>query len=290
MGDEIPTNPKSPRDETIITIDGKDVDRDGVDKIELIDPLFPNFEEVVDKIEFTEEVPELAVDKEVLDLAVKKIEFVDDTHELPKSLEDMSYEEKLDTKNELLVKIRILRKTYPEYDIPMCSTKCVSEIKKIYDKWLRQAVVEKNAGDYKIYLVLFWLVIELIGTKVLGLNFSGFTLNQFNLVNKYETLLLELGEKSYSDISAEWSPEVRLIFLSMTNAIIFTIFKYISSSLGVETANAIQSAFNGLFTKTKSGKGETDVAGMIANFGSMFTGVSNTKTNTKPSRVPKYSG
>jgi hypothetical protein len=69
-----------------------------------------------------------------------------------------------------------------------------------------------------------WLI-----QKFLKIDMTGFAEQQILSINQYESLLIEIGEKSYFKTNTA-SPEVRLMFLIGFNAVIFVMTKMMFNS------------------------------------------------------------
>ena len=140
-------------------------------------------------------------------------------------------------------------------------------------------------------------------------------------MNNYDQMLIELGEKSHGGIGSGWPVEIRLLMLTLFNALIFIMIKYLSNWAGPELGSIIQSAINGLMTRNNpiqsSSQGTTqsnsntsddqsgtgipnppqnqqggfDLGNLIANIGTMFTqGMSNNNNGNqqRARRRPRY--
>lgn len=164
----------------------------------------------------------------------------------------MTEEEKEHYRNEFTVKLSILRRSQQGYgfaDFPAGAS--LDTIHEIYSGYVKQVVVALNCSQWKIYLVIMFLGLEAFGTKVLGLNMSGFTLSQLANITKYDTLLTEIGEKYYVAGTSSWSPEVKLCFMGITSAITFVAINYLASYVGGDAARStIQAAVDALMTGT----------------------------------------
>jgi hypothetical protein len=81
-------------------------------------------------------------------------------------------------------------------------------------------------------------------------------------MNKYERLLIELGEKNYqSNNTSEgsfnnWSPEVRIIFIALINAVTFIIIKMLASYIGEDMATTIIDGLSSYFSGTPPQPGQ----------------------------------
>lgn len=92
--------------------------------------------------------------------------------------------------------------------------------------------------------MILFACIELFCVKILGLKLGGYTFNQLALMNKYEKLLVELGEKSYGSLGSTWPVEARIIFMSLFNAVIFLVIRLFSSYLGPGLGDILQQIVN----------------------------------------------
>ena len=75
----------------------------------------------------------------------------------------------------------------------------------------------------------------------LKFDMKGFTQQQMSNMNKYNKLLIELGEKTYVPKGKKWPVEVRLAFLILFNAAIFVISKMILKGTGNNLLNMVNS-------------------------------------------------
>ncbi len=212
-------------------------------------------------------------------------------------------------------KFGLLRRAYPEFNIPDFDDDINLEIIHMsYVQYLQQAHTDKNASGYKLYLVIGWLALEFFAVKVLEWNFSGFTMNQWNSMNKYEDLLQQLGESSFSKITSKWRPEIRILIMILFNALIFIIIKYLVSWLGPGIGEVLQPILTGLMGGVSTarrnhqqesrgnndipdpptsggGLGGLNLGNIIANLGSMFTqnGNNNQGEPVRARRRPRHS-
>lgn len=123
----------------------------------------------------------------------------------------------------------------PDYD----DTIGLRAIHAMYDRYVKQIHIEKSAGTYKIYLTLLFLGIEFIGIKIFKLNIGGYTLNQLSQMNRYEKMLIELGEENILNPGGDWPPLVRIVILAAINCVVFLIIKLIWTYLGPPFAEPI---------------------------------------------------
>ncbi|EQD66514.1 hypothetical protein B1A_08113, partial [mine drainage metagenome] len=153
-------------------------------------------------------------------------------------------------------------------------------------------------------LMLGWLAVEVF-CSYLGLNLTGYTQNQMQSINRYDHLLLEMGENAYKNIGnvitykSDWSPELRIVFVSLVSAGLFALVKLLSGILGINDsslANSITEFFTGNrnITNTQQEQEHTegrssqpnlgDLVGMISPFVSGF--FNQQRTPAPPAQTP----
>jgi hypothetical protein len=182
------------------------------------------------------------------------------------------------------LKYQILQKSWPEYKFPNLDEKLVYSNPKFiidtYDRSVQRIQIDMDVNQYKIALIIMFLVIEVVCVKFLGLDAGGYTLSQIKAMNRYEKLLIEIGEKKLIMMGGNWSPEVRILFIGLFNCGLFILMKYLSSILGPELVGYISPIVNGLFSgvfdssKTASLPDEVpqrqqDISGMLGGFATM---------------------
>jgi hypothetical protein len=87
-----------------------------------------------------------------------------------------------------------------------------------------------------------FFIIELLACKA-GLDFKGFTKYQMAKQEKYDRLLIELGERSYLNFGMNLPVEVRLVGMIFIDAGIFFVAKYAVQMLGPEMGMVFSAMF-----------------------------------------------
>jgi len=149
-------------------------------------------------------------------------------------------------KADLLFKFMVLRRQYPNVEIPEFTEHSdINTMKRVYEQIIRRVALDSSVDNYKQYLVGGFMVLEWISTNWLGIDLSGFTKQQVQMMNRYERLLIELGEKNYTTMGSRFPVEVRLIFLIIFNAGLFYVQKMIFSG-GEGGTNVLNALFGGM--------------------------------------------
>ncbi len=129
-------------------------------------------------------------------------------------------------KADLLFKFMVLKRQYPNVEIPdFTDHSDLITMERVYEQVIRRVSLDSSVETYKQYLVGGFIILEWISTNWVGINMSGFSNSQKGVMNKYDRLLLELGEKNYSSLESRFPVEVRLLFLILFNAGMFYIQK-----------------------------------------------------------------
>lgn len=138
-----------------------------------------------------------------------------------------------DLKRELLFKFDLLRKSYKNSNIPEFTIHSdYSTMQRTYDTTIRQVNVDNNIETYKSYLITGFYITEFVLGYWLKFDMQDFTKQQIVNMNKYEHLLIELGEKNYVPEGSKWPVEIRLLFTILINAAIFIITKMVMKKIG----------------------------------------------------------
>ena len=140
-----------------------------------------------------------------------------------------------DRKRELLMKLDMLRKKYPEssHSIPFMSIATpLKELEFVYQSELRKLEIDSSVGDYRMYLIGMFMFTEFILGRFLRLDLEGFTQQQMLSMTRYDRFLIEIGEKNFVPEGKRWPVEVRLAGFVVIQAAAFTVSKMILHRTG----------------------------------------------------------
>ncbi len=157
----------------------------------------------------------------------------------------MSQEQKERYQKEVYIwKWRLLQRRYPSRkDLPEFNEHSdLNMMKTSYDRTLKELQLDDNVESYRTYLVFGFIAMEYATTQWLGVDLGGFTQQQTRMMYKYEKLLIELGERPYSQWGINLPVEVRIIGLILMQARIFYLAKVISDKFG----STVSELFNGI--------------------------------------------
>lgn len=298
---------KIPKDETVITINGKVLDRKEIKPIKIPEQFSIKVKPKVYKFNKTETTEAKQNKSDVLNSFNLNI---------PKNIPNyssMSPKEQAKYRAEFRTKFGILRNAWPNYHIPDFSDDIpLEQVHAQYEVYIKHINISKEVDQYKIYLVIMWLVIELFCIKI-GFNMKGYTISQMKCMNKYERLLIELGETNYKSVEeskSKWPVEIRIFFMSIINAVTFIIIKMLANYVGENTANTIVDTLTSYLTgstpqteqkllgsssNSESNTQESinlnkpgiDIASLIGNIGSLLLNNQNNNVPSQPT-TPKF--
>lgn len=154
-------------------------------------------------------------------------------------------QEEEDLKRELMFKIELLKKSYPNASIPEISLHTeYNTMKKTYDSTLKRLSLDSTVESYKTYLIGGFMGCEYILGNYLGFDMEGFTQQQIKTMSTYDSLLIELGEKSYIPQGSNWPVEVRLLGLVLINVAFFVFGKIVLKKTGSNFIGMLNSMNN----------------------------------------------
>jgi len=138
-------------------------------------------------------------------------------------------EEPIDPAKELdeyLWRFRILKKAYPHRSIPEFNhLSDLTIMKDTYHRMVREIRLDKKLSTWQKILIYGAKGTEYISTNMLGIDIEGFATSELAEIDKYNELLIELGDRPYTNIGGSLPVEMKLIFMMMTQAGIFYMMK-----------------------------------------------------------------
>ena len=139
-------------------------------------------------------------------------------------------------REEYLWRFRILKKKYGRnvnVNIPEWNDYSdLSMMKTSYERTIRELYLDDTVETYRTYLVGSWIVMEYVCTEYAGIDLGGFAIQQIHMMYKYDSLLIELGEKSCERWTTNLPVEVRLIGMILLQAAIFYLGKILTEKMG----------------------------------------------------------
>lgn len=138
-------------------------------------------------------------------------------------------------KQEYLWKFDVLKRSYPRFrtEITFNEHSDLHTMKLAYQKAIREVKLDENVKSYRRYLGFCFLGMEWLCVHYFGIEeFDQFANSQLKIMDEYDVLLIELGEKQYNSWTSNLPVEIRLLGLVVFQAIIFYIIKMIAKNKG----------------------------------------------------------
>jgi hypothetical protein len=127
-------------------------------------------------------------------------------------------------KRELLMKFEMIRRRNPDSDVPDFSMKSdVSLMRTTYDLLISKIVTGTTVDTYKQYLLYGSILIEIGAARFTSINMDGFTAHHQSMMDSYEKLFIELGEKCDPGARSRLPVEIRLALVLGVNSLVFVV-------------------------------------------------------------------
>lgn len=142
-------------------------------------------------------------------------------------------EREVKEREEYIWRFRILKKQYKNKAIPDFNEHDdLIFMKTTYDRTVKELHLDSSVDTYRTYLVGGFMAIEFVGINFLGVDLSGFAAQQMTMMERYDRMLIELGEKSYNRWGLNIPIEIRLIGFIVLQAGLFYVGKIIADRKG----------------------------------------------------------
>lgn len=175
------------------------------------------------------------------DFEASESEFEPDGSDAEASEEEQ--EDPEETRQEYLMRFKLLKRSYPGHEFPVYTEHTdLKTLKRMYEDTFKMITLDTTVSNYRTWISAAFLGIEFAANK-LGLDFTGFAKFQLSKMDKYERLLIELGERSYSQFANNWPVEIRLLGIILLDAGLFYLGKMASDIAGEGVGELLSSMF-----------------------------------------------
>lgn len=196
-------------------------------------------------IQSTNEEEEGEVTNEEEEEVPQPEEEVPEEHDEYAGLTQEQIEEKM--KQEYIFKWRMLKRTYgrtkkelfPDVDYDEHSD--FNMMKSHYDRSMKELYLDDTIKSYRTYMTIGFFGLEYVCTQWMGIDMDGFAKTQISQMDKYNRLLIELGEKSYMQWGSNFPVELRLMGMILFQGAMF----YMSKKMGGNDAYKLFSMIMG---------------------------------------------
>jgi hypothetical protein len=185
--------------------------------------------------------------------------------QIEKDEENMTDEELV---QEYKYKFRMLKRNYTYIDAPP-ENSSLETLKRAYKRAMKEVSSDTSVQNYHMYLILGFFAVEFVSKNLIGIDISGFTVDRIKRINRYNRLLIELGEREYASIGSNWPVEVRLCVFVLVDAIIFYIVSRIVGG-NTQLMEVILGTISGAPSKSTDNGGLGNIMNL---FGQVMTGM-----------------
>lgn len=159
------------------------------------------------------------------------------------------HEKSRKVKEHYLWQFKKIAKAYPKMKLPEVDEHDdVEEIKTVYKRTMKDMTLDRSIADNRMYLMVGFFVVEYIGTSLVGIDIEGYADSQILMLDRYNELLIELGERSYNRWGTNFPVEIRLLFLMLINAFFFYIIKVMGDKGGKKGNNVYINIIKGMMS------------------------------------------
>jgi hypothetical protein len=156
--------------------------------------------------------------------------------------EDLSPEDAARMRTRYEIRFQSLREKYKYMNIPALDENIkLDEVHNTFMEYYRLMMVQSTANQYKIYLSLAFLGLEVLCIKIFNLRFGGFTNSQLQSFSQYDSILLDVADMLTGEGDGEWPWYMRFMFVIGLNILVFVGLKYVGDWVGEGIATSLQS-------------------------------------------------
>jgi hypothetical protein len=141
-------------------------------------------------------------------------------------------EEVTKDRNEVFFHYEVLKRMHPNAHIPEFTSysdpKVMSEK---YELLAKKLSLESSVENWKRYMIIFVMGCEIVLGKM-NFDMKGFAQQQIMSMNTYDSLLVEMAEKSYVPTGSKWPVEMRLLMMITMNTVLFIVGKMFTKQTG----------------------------------------------------------
>ena len=136
-------------------------------------------------------------------------------------------------REEYIWRFKIIKKKYKNKDIHEYNEHDdLQEMKTAYNRLTRDLELDTNVEAYKSYLIGGFMLTEWVCNEFIGIDMRGYAAQQMKIQHKYDSLLIELGEKSRTRWGMNLPVEAKLVGFILFQAGIFYLGKVIAARGG----------------------------------------------------------
>lgn len=149
-------------------------------------------------------------------------------------------EETIKKRNEVFFHYQVLKRMHPNAPIPEFTPYSDPDsMAQKYEMISKKLALDSSVENWKRYMIIFVMGLEVVLGK-LSFDVEGFAQQQLIQMHTYDSLLVEMAEKSYTPKgTSKWPVEVRLMMMLTVNMALFIICRMIEKKTGSNLLGAI---------------------------------------------------
>lgn len=142
-------------------------------------------------------------------------------------------EETVKKRNEVFFHYQVLKRMHPNAPIPEFTAYSDPDVmSQKYEQIAKKLALDSSVENWKRYMIIFVMGVEVVMGK-LSFDIEGFAQQQLVQMHTYDSLLVEMAEKSYTPKgSSKWPVEVRLLMMLTVNMALFIVCRMIEKRTG----------------------------------------------------------
>lgn len=142
-------------------------------------------------------------------------------------------EETIKKRNEVFFHYQVLKRMHPNAPIPEFTAYSDPDVMaQKYENIAKKLALDSSVENWKRYMIIFVMGLEVVLGK-LAFDVEGFAQQQLIQMHTYDSLLVEMAEKSYTPKgTSKWPVEVRLLMMLTVNMALFIICRMIEKKTG----------------------------------------------------------
>lgn len=190
--------------------------------------------------------------------------------------DSMPMEEQYRFRSQFILEFGKLRKAWSTYEIPLVDQMPLRLVHVTYEVFCRGIAIFNKVDEYKFYIAIILLTVEITLTKFLLWPAQGLTMLIWKGIPFLEKYLFEMAENYFTGGGGSWSPEANLLYYGGIFAVAIIAFKVILNNiLGASTiefaVNVITQFFSGVSSMPVTTSTGNNVAS-LPNIGHTFAG------------------
>jgi hypothetical protein len=135
-------------------------------------------------------------------------------------------------RNEVFFHYEVLKRMHPNAHIPEFTSYSDPKImSEKYELLAKKLSLESSVESWKRYMIIFVMGCEIVLGKM-NFDMKGFAQQQIMSMNTYDSLLVEMAEKSYMPTGSKWPVEMRLLMMLTMNMVLFIVGKMFTKQTG----------------------------------------------------------